>query len=1316
MNGDRADKVAIRAQKQSAGAIGVQLLAIAFLSGGGLAVGAAPARNLLVNPGFELAEQGFPTQWGFFEANAKSMFCLDGEHAVEGRYSLRADGKVEETWVPLFSKDPVRVSPGEEFTLGAYVRPEISAGTILFALREIGEDGRSVRFDHVPVPQNADWVFCAQKMTMSAQTAAIQVFIVMQKCVGRAWFDDLRLVRGGLQDPGPKPDIGRPAPSAQHQMVANRNLLGNGGLEPDKAGGVPHGWRFEAGTDSHRGTLDAATRFAGSASFRMDHAEGGLPGSALATAAAVPILPNRDYVLSGWVRTAPDGRSRWTTVPSARGRRVEGAVLQLVFKDDSRKAVTEFWSPATQTGGAWQRTLVSGRAPGNATSADVRLFLGDFKGAAWFDAVRLESVDEAAAVGGAWRLPVDTYDAGALPPIFRVVPETGTLGASLTADDGGNEWSILLKAGDRARGELCFPPIDTSFPGTFMVSGEVRWAEGGNGTPPKLVFRSLDADGATIAQREVPLTGHDAQRSSLSEMVVPDPNAAHLAVAVVLEGGQCELELRHWRAQRLSRTSLAEYAGLPATSAPVTNAPSAATPRGKAGARFPDVRLGMAGGAPTVLVNGKPVYFNQYWHQSIPPDAIARNCRRAGLIHVLSVAKIDWSTDPPTLNCQEEVDRQIRQVLKTDPDARIILDPDTSTEQGPVSWAFHHPAERYVSDAGGTAVRDYGGSTKTFPSFASAAWRHDVDTMLAGLVKHVKQADYAPHVIGYLLSGYEWFHWEWSSPQARVDVSTHMRDEFRHWLKAKYVTPAALATAWGESTADFASVEVPSSEARRRTCDGVFRDPAADRPVIDFSRFYSEVVADVLIRQGRTIKAAAGQNTLVFSFYGYLPHFFDSQARKSSGHFAIRKLLDSGVVDMTAAPSDGYLFERASGGAGAFMTIPGAYTVRGTLFVDQPDYRTHWAAQDIERTNTLRDDIQLFRRNFAMTLTNLAAIQYLDFSKFYTLGDRRIVNELSRYAQIEALARQADRTPDGEGFAVIYSEDCADTIGTDRVLLGGGVTYHQRPLFSRAGMPHRWYLLSDLANPRLPDYRLYVFPNAFKLTVAEQALIRRKCMKKGNVLLFVYAPGYTDAKTCSAANISAFLDMTVARCDGGRRAEATVAAAGATMPWLQDAPGMAFGPGVDWPLMFRVEPTADVHVLGRYTTDRTPALAWRNAAGCTVVYSAVPLLPPDLLRDLGRLAGCNLYLGTSDALYADRNFVSIHSKAPGTKCIRLPRHAAEVYDLIRRTSLGRNTDRFTVHMEAHETAIFYVGAAPFAAGRPGAALTPVPAKRRWWPW
>jgi hypothetical protein len=1246
--------------------------------------------NLLANPGFEQVQGGFPGGWGTFDEKARSLVALDRREVFAGDFALRVTGDAAETWQPLFSEG-LQVTPGSAYTLGCYSKSLIKRGTqILFALREISADGQSIRFNQVPIPLQAEWAFHSQKLELTDRTTAIQVFIVLQRCDGTVWFDDLVLVQGELPDLEAwqarqrRAAVGPGDPETPMYV----NILSNNGLEMPEAG-IPRGWE-RVGQADQPGAADEAQRLAGRAAFRQEHGARGLPGSYLHPAKPVALTPNAAYRLSAWVLTAAGGRSGWTSVAEGRGQRAEGACLQLLFLDEQGKLVSQVWSPAIQTDGAWQPLAVVGQAPGNAVAADVRLFHGDLQGTSWFDAVRLQRLEKAEDLQPLWAWPGDEFEPGKLPPTVALLPDQGQMEATLTADPGTALLAVSVRSTGEAAGALVLPPVDASFPGLFRVSGECRQT-GGNGQV-QIRLTSLSVDGVRLSQQEISLAPVAAW-TPFSVDYTPAALAATFSASLALAGTDLGIGLRRARVQQISRLTLEEYAAqaLP-TPAGMATGPGAAG--------LPQVDFALRHGLPTLSVNGQPQSLSQYWYNAPPQATQIEACRRAGLIQTLSLTDIDWSKEPAGIDWAA-LDAQIRSVLKGAPDAWIMLCPDTTAEGGKVSWVKHHPEQAYVNDLAEDDVKSYSGEKRTFPSLASLPWRDAVNRMLVGLVAHVKAADYAGRVIGYQLSGYEWFQWEWMS--LRLDVSEPVRLAFAAWLQATYGTAADLQAAWGTPELTFAQVQIPRPAERRQTVDGVFRDPLAQRHAVDFSRFYHELIADVLISQARTIKQAAGQRTLVSCYYAYAVHMFDGLTRESSGHLALGKLLDSGLIEVTGAPSDGYLYERGLGGTGGFMTLPGTYPLHGARYLDQPDFRTHWSPQDIERTATVTADVNLFRREFALALTNDVPLQYLDFSRHWTVGDCRLVAELERFAEIERFALTLDRTPRAEGMAVLFSEESADVVGTERTLFDGGLNYHQRPLLYRSGMPHRYYLLGDLANPRLPDYKIWVFPNAFRLSADDRKTIQRKCMRNGNVVVFIYAPGIVDERRVAVANMEDLLGFRLAPLPGPREAKVQIVPSG-QYPWLRDSAGMAYGRGL-WSPLYAPAADTGVQVLGTYAGSDRPGLVCRDFGSYKVVYSGAPLLPPDLWRDLGRLAGAHLYCESSDAVYADGDFVGLHARTPGAKVIALPRRTA-VYDLIRRRLLARDAERIEVRMQGFDTALFYLGDAAraeafFAAGGSG---------------
>jgi hypothetical protein len=102
------------------------------------------------------------------------------------------------------------------------------------------------------------------------------------------------------------------------------------------------------------------------------------------------------------------------------------------------------------------------------------------------------------------------------------------------------------------------------------------------------------------------------------------------------------------------------------------------------------------------------------------------------------------------------------------------------------------------------------------------------------------------------------------------------------------------------------------------------------------------------------------------------------------------------------------------------------------------------------------------------------------------------------------------------------------------------------------------------------------------------------------------------------------------------------------------------------------------------------------------VYAAVPFLTPELLRNLARFAGVHIYRDTNDILFADRNFVAVHTGgAPASGALHLPT-SAPVYDICGRQTLAASSRDVAIYVPPYSTALYYLGdPQPFRAAVEG---------------
>jgi hypothetical protein len=85
-------------------------------------------------------------------------------------------------------------------------------------------------------------------------------------------------------------------------------------------------------------------------------------------------------------------------------------------------------------------------------------------------------------------------------------------------------------------------------------------------------------------------------------------------------------------------------------------------------------------------------------------------------------------------------------------------------------------------------------------------------------------------------------------------------------------------------------------------------------------------------------------------------------------------------------------------------------------------------------------------------------------------------------------------------------------------------------------------------------------------------------------------------------------------------------------------------------------------------------------------------LPPGVLRELARYAGVHIYSESEDVMYADHNFVALHTVRSGAKTIQLP-HSADVWEVYTDRQVASGVSQFTDTMSSGATHLYYYGPA-----------------------
>lgn len=570
------------------------------------------------------------------------------------------------------------------------------------------------------------------------------------------------------------------------------------------------------------------------------------------------------------------------------------------------------------------------------------------------------------------------------------------------------------------------------------------------------------------------------------------------------------------------------------------------------------------------------------------------------------------------------------------------------------------------------------------------------------------------------------------------DFSAAGRQVFRDFLVRKYTTDAALQAAWRRDDLRLDDILSPARLRRDEICDllvgagrtvedGVMLDPTqpgVGALVSDYYQCYAEAMIDTFAAWGRAVKQASGGRLIAGCYYGYALAQMVTSLPGFHGHTAIARAAASPDLDFFVSPAQ-YDNNRRAGGNYWGWNIPDSLRLHNKLFIYEQDTRTYLS--DIgPKSYSRRETIAVLQRDCAKGLTHGSGWWWYEFADGQRgarsrewFDDPEIADFAARIKRVYDYAlRLPDRGPSAQ-IAIFYhgetlpAQDIFNTLALNIPLM-------QRTLLDgvqRIGAPYDLYNLADLPllaqSGRLAQYRLCIFLNPFFLTAPERASLEL-AKAGGRTLVWFWAPGIAQVgEPLSVERVAAVTGIEgidwrrgpaqlVCRLSGDHPILAGIAEGTELAP-------VAYGPGATWarfgnaisPVLF-VDPAragTDTQVLGHLVLDGQvqPQMAGMcvrarsENGGWNSVYCAVPLLTPELMRNLARFAGVHVYRDANDILYADRQFVAVHTgAAPATDELRLPA-ASDVYDVFGQRVVATGVTSFALDVPAYSTALYYLG-------------------------
>lgn len=739
-------------------------------------------------------------------------------------------------------------------------------------------------------------------------------------------------------------------------------------------------------------------------------------------------------------------------------------------------------------------------------------------------------------------------------------------------------------------------------------------------------------------------------------------------------------------------------------------------------------------GAPAVMIDGKayPPMFatirtNNRDHMLIDSDYY-RSLGESGIKIYFLICDTDWlKPGAYDLFC-EEAEVLLREV----PDAYIAL---RIGMHPPVEWCRDNPDETLsYSDGKKKNAHLYTESYEAdYPdgiySFCSEKWREDASKALVDTLDKIKASPYADRVIGCFFAAGGTSEWYYITPteytskssycdsggwiqtkdtdyeNVYADLSPAFKKEFSKYLKEKYKTDEALQKAWKDDGVTIAEPKIPDCDARYFICGvdydlkypastyanvaapdmpsngtniGQFIDMDRRRDVFDFYRALHLGTANAVIHFGNVVKNY-NPDLLTGAFYGSAgsTKFFGFSQIGGVDH-----ILRSGKIDFLASP--GVYENRCPGGFTGQRQNFDSFRLKNTMFIVEDDVRTHMENHSNRskfELYTFEDTAKVMKREFGRNICQDTQSWWFD----QIIGGGRykhpeIYKLIEKQQKIAAESYELDRRKNSE-IAFIYDEESYHVISDEanQQLIEIFRNYDA----DIVGAPSDRYLHNDMADPNMPDYKLYVFFNTLYLTDEERAVIKKKLAKNHATALFMYGSGVInpDNETSfDVKNVEELTGIRTERIDGVFSGKFKVSGGHPIAAGLKDDEFYGdFTRRMQYnvsgyvgkvrdiqsdilPLIYAEDEAAEV--VGMFPDSGKAALAVKDTGDYTSVYCGSKYINNEVMRAVAVFAGCHIYCDTNDVLYANKNYITFHAASGGEKVIKLPeeKSAFEVYE------------------------------------------------------
>lgn len=719
-------------------------------------------------------------------------------------------------------------------------------------------------------------------------------------------------------------------------------------------------------------------------------------------------------------------------------------------------------------------------------------------------------------------------------------------------------------------------------------------------------------------------------------------------------------------------------------------------------------------GAPTLVVNGKPVFLNAPYLVKAPYESFAESKPEVYLAydHAFKVDRagtpiINESIYPGVPSLTEQIDA----LLCKDSDALVII---RSAPPAPLWWLDQHPDEEMQFDIDPRQYKGFEGMRDV--SWGSDLWLQTVvgwyETLCAELHKQ-----YGGRVIGHQFgmgSCGENNPQGGCAPDGRwfcSDFSPAMHRYFRNWLKTRYENDDALRKAWSDPDVTLETATVPTRIQRLQSDWFTFRDPRKAH-VADYYLAFAERVEQIVIKICEGIKRATEGHCLAGSHLGaFMDNGYHGYIYNQTSINSVKNALRHPAVDLFTSPAS--YENKVPGGVSNSMMPVGSYVLHNKLIFQDQDDRTSLVPPSIRKGYTLGKIADTMPETIGILKRDLGDAIIRGFGLWWHamvpgMYDHPDISAC--IAKLNDIGKRSLHFPRGvaDGVAMIVDEESVFHQQCANRLLFPMLYYQRQYYWSQSGIAWNVFLHNDLDSPKMPDHAVYYFLNVFYLTDEEIKIIERKVKRSGAIVIWTYAPGIQSRDGLSlerverltgfrlkVANVEALPRITFTNLDHPY-VRYQIPDSGDQYIHGADQPSF-FGTGpmgndererVIGPLIYVDDPEATV--LGELDALQTPGFCVKEMDGWTSVFCSAPMLNSYVLQNIARVAGVPVYSASQDVILPGKSFLMLHAREAGEKQVQLPA-PVDVYDCYEERLIGRQVLSFSDTLEKHATGLYFLG-------------------------